>query len=53
VEAAERTYVSVRFSPAGRVQRFLLAEGVKPPPAGADVELRFQGPEAGGIAPEA
>ena len=36
MEAAERTYVSVRFSPAGRVQRFLLAEGVEPPPAGRD-----------------
>jgi cell fate regulator YaaT (PSP1 superfamily) len=42
VEAAERTYVSVRFSPAGRVQRFLLAEGVEPPPTGADVVVRTE-----------
>jgi cell fate regulator YaaT (PSP1 superfamily) len=42
VEAADRTYVSVRFSPAGRVQRFLLAEGVEPPPAGAQVVVRTE-----------
>jgi cell fate regulator YaaT (PSP1 superfamily) len=42
VEAAERTYVSVRFSPAGRVQRFLLGEGVEPPLAGADVVVRTE-----------
>jgi cell fate regulator YaaT (PSP1 superfamily) len=42
VEAAERTYVSVRFSPAGRVQRFLLGEGVEPPQAGADVVVRTE-----------
>jgi cell fate regulator YaaT (PSP1 superfamily) len=42
VEAAERTYVSVRFSPAGRAQRFLLAEGVEPPPAGASVVVRTE-----------
>jgi len=42
VEAADRTYVSVRFSPAGRVQRFLLAEGVEPPAAGAQVVVRTE-----------
>ncbi len=42
MEAAERTYVSVRFSPAGRVQRFLLADGVEPPPAGAQVVVRTE-----------
>lgn len=40
MEAAERTYVSVRFSPAGRVQRFLLGEGVEPPIPGAQVVVR-------------
>ena len=42
MEAAERTYVSVRFSPAGRVQRFLLGEGVEPPQAGARVVVRSE-----------
>ena len=42
MEAAERTYVSVRFSPAGRVQRFLLAEGVEPPATGAQVVVRTE-----------
>lgn len=36
------TYVSVRFSPAGRAQRFVLAEGVAPPPAGAQVVVRTE-----------
>ena len=40
MEAAERVHVSVRFSPAGRVQRFLLGEGVEPPGAGTPVVVR-------------
>jgi cell fate regulator YaaT (PSP1 superfamily) len=50
VEAAERSYVSVRFSPAGRVQRFLLADGVEPPPAGAPVVVRTESGAALGVA---
>ncbi len=36
------TYVSVRFSPAGRVQRFQLGEGVEPPRGGAQVVVRTE-----------
>lgn len=53
MEPAQPTYVSVRFSPAGRVQRFLLDDGVEPLAAGARVIVRTESGAALGVVPTA